>query len=219
MPLDRGVTIVMRRLRDTLIFVATMALVVAPAVAVGLATGAAVLASPDVAQASPQSVIRDCAQDGKLDHHYSLSDLKQAEKDLPSDVDEYTNCRDVINQAQVSSSSASNKNSPHGSGTATGSGGGGGGGAGGSSADDVKRLAKATKRASGGDAPTLSLGGEKVTPGSPGVFKSASAANTLPTPVLAALIAVGLLTAAGGVLALRRRFPEVVGAALRIFRR
>src|ERR671937_1925183 len=118
----------MRRLRDTLILVATMVVVAAPAVALGLATGAALLASPEVAQASPQGVIRDCAQDGKLDHHYSLSDLKNAEKQLPSDVDEYTNCRDVINQAQVSSSSASNKNSSHSSGTATGSGGGGSGG-------------------------------------------------------------------------------------------
>jgi hypothetical protein len=97
--------------------------------------------------------------------------------------------------------------------------GGGGGGTAGPSDADAKALAKATQRASGGQAPTLSLGGQEVHPGSPGVFKTASAANTLPTPVLAALIAVGVLTAAAGTLAFRRRFPEVVGAALRIFRR
>src|SRR3954466_9855007 len=104
----------MRPLRDTLIFLGTMVAVVAPAVGVGLATGAAVLATPETAEASPQGVIVDCAKDGKLDHHYSLSDLKQAEKQLPSDVDEYTNCRDVINQAEVQGSGASNKNSSHG---------------------------------------------------------------------------------------------------------
>ena len=209
----------MRRLRDTLILVATMVVVTAPAVAVGLATGAALLASPDVAQASPQGVIRDCAQDGKLDQQYSLSDLKKAEKQLPSDVDEYTNCRDVINQAEVAASGSHSKSNAHSAVSGAGSGGSGGSGSAGPSAADNKALAHATKRAASGKAPTLSLGGQNVTPGSPGVFRSASAANTLPTPVLAALIAVGLLTVSGGLLALRRRFPEVVGAALRIFRR
>jgi hypothetical protein len=163
-------------------------------------------------------VIVDCAKDGKLDHHYSLGDLKQAEKQLPSDVDEYTNCRDVINQAEVQASGSSHKGNSKGAVSGAGPGGGGGGTAGPSDAD-AKALAKATQRASGGQAPTLSLGGQEVHPGSPGVFKTASAANTLPTPVLAALIAVGVLTAAAGTLAFRRRFPEVVGAALRIFRR
>jgi hypothetical protein len=210
----------MRRLRDTLIFAAALVAVLAPAVGVGLATGAAVLATPATAEASPQGVIVDCAKDGKLDHHYSLGDLKQAEKQLPSDVDEYTNCRDVINQAEVQASGSSHKGSSHGavSGAGPSSGSGGGGTAGPTDAD-AKALAKATQRAAGGDAPTLSLGGQKVEPGSPGVFKTASAANTLPTPVLAALIAVGVLTAGAGALAFRRRFPEVVGAALRIFRR
>jgi hypothetical protein len=211
----------MRRLRDTLIFAVTVVAVLAPAVAVGLVTGAAVLATPETADASPQGVILDCAKDGKLDHHYTLGDLKKAEKQLPSDVDEYTNCRDVINQAEVQASGSNHKGSSHGtaSGAAAGGNGGGGGGSAAPSDADNKALAKATERASGGNAPTLSLGGEQVHPGSPGVFKSASTANTLPTPVLAALIAIGLLTAAGGMLAIRRRFPEVVGAALRIFRR
>jgi hypothetical protein len=211
----------MRRLRDTLIFAVTIVAVLAPAVGVGLATGAAVLATPDTAEASPQGVIVDCAKDGKLDHHYSLGDLKKAEKQLPSDVDEYTNCRDVINQAEVQasgSSSHNDKGSSHGAVSGAGPSSGGGGTAGPSEAD-AKALAKATQRAAGGSAPTLSLGGEEVHPGSPGVFKTASAANTLPTPVLAALIAVAVLTALAGTLAFRRRFPEVVGAALRIFRR
>ena len=210
----------MRRLRDTLIFAATLVAVLAPAVGVGLATGAAVLATPETAEASPQGVIVDCAKDGKLDHHYSLSDLKQAEKDLPSDVDEYTNCRDVINQAEVQASGSSNHSKGSSKGAVSGAGpSSGGGGTAGPSEADAKALAKATQRAAGGNAPTLSLGGQEVQPGSPGVFKTASAANTLPTPVLAALIAVGVLTALAGTLAFRRRFPEVVGAALRIFRR
>src|SRR4051812_22421860 len=138
----------MRRLRDTLIFAVTMVAVLAPAVAVGLATGAAVLATPETAVASPQGVIVDCAKDGNLDHHYSLGDLKKAEKQLPSDVDEYTNCRDVINQAEVQASGSSHKGGSQGSGSGAapnnnGGGGGGGGGSAGPSDADTKALAKA----------------------------------------------------------------------------
>jgi len=208
----------MRRLRDMLILLATVAAVTGPAVALGLATGAAMLANPGVAQASPQGVIQDCAKDGKLDHQYSLSDLKKAEQQLPTDVDEYTNCRDVINQAEVAASGGHSKGSTHGALSSAGTGSGGGGGSAAASPSDVKALAHATKH-SAGKAPTLSVGGQDVTPGSPGVLKSAASVNTLPTPVLLALIAVGLLTAAGGGVAIARRFPEVAGAALRIFRR
>jgi hypothetical protein len=190
----------MRRIRDTLIlFVAV----------------AAMLAFAQVAMASPQQVIRDCAQDGKLNHHYSLSDLKKAEKQLPTDVDEYTNCRDVINQAEVQGSGGHSHGSSNGP---LGGAGGGSGGGGGPTASpsDVKALNNAK---GGGKAPSLTLHGEKVVPGTGGVFKTAGAANSVPMPVLLALIAIGALTAGGGVLALRRRFPEVFGAALRLLRR
>src|SRR4051794_2040817 len=57
------------------------------------------LAIPAIANASPQAVIRDCAEDGVLDHHYSNSDLQKAKKKLPSDLDEYSDCREVIGAA------------------------------------------------------------------------------------------------------------------------
>jgi hypothetical protein len=189
----------MRRFRNTLILLAATAL----------------LALPGVAMASPEQVIRDCAQDGKLDHHYSLSDLKNAEKKLPTDVDEYTNCRDVINQAEVQGSGGNDHGKAHGAVAGAGGGSGGGGGPT-ASPSDVRALNSAK---GGGPAPALSLHGEKVVPGSGGVFKTAGAANDLPMPVLIALLALGALTAAGGVVALRRRFPEVFGAALRLLRR
>jgi hypothetical protein len=161
-------------------------------------------------------VIRDCAQDGKLDHHYSLSDLKNAEKKLPTDVDEYTNCRDVINQAEVQGSGGKTQGKSHGAvAGAGGSGSGGGGPTAHASAKDVTALNKAR---SAGASP-LTLHGEKVMPGSGGVFKTAGAANDIPMPVLLALIAVVALAVAGGIVALKRRFPEVFGAALRLIRR
>src|SRR5690348_5106207 len=156
-----------------------------------LAAVTVLLVLPGIAQASPQQVIRDCAQDGKLDHHYSLSDLKNAEKKLPTDVDEYTNCRDVINQAEVQGSGGKSHGSSNGPvGGAGGSSGGGGGPT--ASPSDVNALNHAK---SSGQAPSLSLHGEKVMPGSGGVFKTAGAANSLPVPVLLALIAIAALTA------------------------
>jgi hypothetical protein len=190
----------MRRIRDT--FILLLAVM-------------AFLAIPGMAQASPQQVIHDCAQDGKLDRHYSLSDLKNAEKRLPTDVDEYTNCRDVINQAEVQGSGGNAHGSSHGPTSGAGGSGGGGGG----SAPSPKDVAALNHAKAGGKAPSLSLHGEKVVPGGGGVFKTAGAANDVPTPVLLALIALGALTLAAALVALRRRFPEVFGAALRILRR
>jgi hypothetical protein len=203
----------MRRIRDMLIYLAATAGVAAPAVILGIAASTT-LSTPSVAFASPEAVIRDCAQDGKLDHHYSLSDLKKAEKKLPTDVNEYTNCADVINQAEVAGSGSKH---PSAHGAAAGGGGRGSGGSGSASAGDVRALNRAKHGGSG--PPSLSLQGKKVVPGTGGVFRTAGAANDMPVPVLLALIAVAALTAAGGLVALRRRFPEVIGAALRVFRR
>jgi hypothetical protein len=189
-----------------------------------LAIAVAACAVPVTASASSSAVIQDCAKDGKLDHHYSQSDLRNAEKQLPTDVSEYTDCRDVINNAQVGG----------GFGGKGGSGGGGTSGGSGHSAGetatpaDVKTLDSATKQARSGEAPTLSVAGKAVKPGSGGVFKTASAANSVPGPMLAALIGIAALSAAGGWFTIRRRlpsfagkgrFPNVRSAAARIFRR
>jgi hypothetical protein len=70
------------------------------------------------ALASGGKVIRDCTDDGVLQGHYSQKDLRDALASIPSDVDEYTNCRDVIRRAAFG-------------GAGSGKGGGGGGNAGG----------------------------------------------------------------------------------------
>ena len=52
---------------------------------------------------SPMSVIRDCSEDGVLNGKYSPSELDGALEQLPSDLDEYTDCRSVIRRAQLGS--------------------------------------------------------------------------------------------------------------------
>ena len=63
--------------------------------------GAALSASPAYADAYPGwvFVIRDCADDGKLDHTYPHADLKQALQHMPSDGGEYSDCANMISRA------------------------------------------------------------------------------------------------------------------------
>src|SRR3954468_21778865 len=74
--------------------------------------------------ASGGKVIRDCTDDGRLQGHYSQKDLRDALSSMPSDIDEYTDCRDVIRRAAFGGAGSSG-------GGKGGSGGGGGGNSGG----------------------------------------------------------------------------------------
>jgi hypothetical protein len=65
----------------------------------GLAALVALLALAPVALASPEQVYIDC-QDGRLERSYSEADLREALRGLPTDLDEYSNCREVIRSAQ-----------------------------------------------------------------------------------------------------------------------
>lgn len=57
------------------------------------------LALPASAVASSDKIFEDC-QDGRLDRSYSSADLREAIRDLPVDLDEYSNCREIIRSAQ-----------------------------------------------------------------------------------------------------------------------
>src|SRR3954469_23509912 len=79
------------------------------------------------ALASGGKVIRDCTDDGRLQGHYSQKDLRDALSSLPSDIDEYTDCRDVIRRAAFGGAGGSGggKGGSNGGGGSSSSGGGG----------------------------------------------------------------------------------------------
>jgi hypothetical protein len=158
---------------------------------------ACVLAVPATAHASYRAVIQDCAEDGVLDHHYSQQDLINARKHLPSDLDEYSDCREVIGAAIGGPRKKK----------------GGGGGGPPPPAHPAAHDAKALKRATSGGKPSVRVGGRKVEPGSNGLFNLAGS-NGLPLPLLLALISVGLLATGGGLYALRRRIPALANIRL-----
>ena len=192
----------------------------------------ALLAVPALAQADGEDVIRDCYDDGHIDGNYSQDDYQDAQDNIPGDVDQYSDCRDVISQAQADGSRGD------GSGGG-GAGGGGGGGIGGvgdgrrggspkpyegdpalqtkSGAYAANQEDKAAYEAAQQEAARgTKLPGGLAVPAA-GDF-SPDKANALPFPVVLALVAIGLLVAATTVLVARRRLPvlnRVVPARLR----
>ena len=154
-----------------------------------IAAFACVLAYGTVAHASAIGVIRDCSEDGKLDRHYSQHDLSKALDKLPSDIDEYTDCRSVIRAAQLSGAHK------------------GGGGAAASappSAAENKQLDQARKSPG-----PLEIGGKRLQPGAAGApFAAAGLGTDLPTPILIVLVMLALAMIAGAGFAAQRRWPE-----------
>jgi hypothetical protein len=177
-----------------------------------LLAAVAVLLAPAGAVADPKQVIKDCGNDGTLNRKYSNSDLRKARDNLPTDLAEYSDCRDVIAAAITAGSDK---------GGGRGSPGQGVGGAGaadpgeqGARAADAAELQALTAEAAEGSnnpesAPRVEVGDEPVEPGSNGLFDLSSASNELPVPLLIALICVGLLALAGGWMALRERVPAL----------
>lgn len=166
-------------------------------------------AAPSSALASPAQVISDCADDGALSRTYSNSDLQKARDNLPTDLAEYSDCKQIIGAAITGGSDK---------GQGRGSPGQGVGGAGAADpgeaaarakdAEDLEALASGAGSGSGGG-PKVQVGEESVEPGTNGLFDVSSASNQLPTPLLISLIAIGLLALAGGLVALRGRVPAL----------
>ena len=178
----------------------------------------ALVAAPP-AFADYNDVIRDCNEDGDLDRRYSDRELREAEQKLPSDIDEYTDCRAVIRAARGRGSG--------GGGGVPGFGGGLPGGTGSieeaATPEDRAALDEA-KRDTGPAArerAAVSIDGERVVPGGDdGEFTAArTAANDLPLAVLLVLICVAALAAAIALAAAARRWPRIARGPLRLLRR
>ena len=168
-------------------------------VAVSLSLAGAVAPA---AAGSASGVIRDCSEDGVINGHYSHDELTKALDKLPSDLDEYTDCRAVIRSAQLGSAGRKQRRG-RGPGILgkvdTGSP---------PSHNEQRRIAEAA--GSGG---RVKIGGKPVTPGESGaLFKAAGLGTDLPTLVLIVLIALGGTMAAAALLAVQRHSPAFARA-------
>jgi hypothetical protein len=99
-----------------------------------LALLAALLFAPVARAQEPEfsddtlELLRDCNDDSVLQGTYTIAELRKAQKELPTDADEYGDCRDVLRRAISKAIAASKTPTP----TPTTSGGDSSGGAGGS---------------------------------------------------------------------------------------
>jgi hypothetical protein len=160
---------------------------------------AVLAAAGQPALSSPMGVIRDCSEDGVLNGKYSTSELEGALEQLPSDLDEYTDCRAVIRRAQLGSAQGKH-------GARKGS----------AVVDRVNAAAppsaqerRAIDKATGSDVP-VRIGGTGVRPGDSGAaFKSAGFGTDLPPLVLVVLIALGVCTLTGAAFTGRRHLAGV----------
>ena len=145
------------------------------------------------AAAASDPVVRDCANDGSVDGHYTQGQYKHALGSIPSDVDEYTDCRSVIRGAQLGSAGHKNRR----------------GGNGVSSRIDTTAPPSAGEqaqigKAAGGHGP-VDVGGAVVRPGAAAQpFNASGLGGELPPLFVALLIAAACAALAGGAFALRR---------------
>jgi hypothetical protein len=164
--------------------------------------------------ASPNDVIRDCANDGTLNGDYSRGELNAALGNVKGDVAEYTDCRAAIGAALSSL-------------------GGGGpkaklskkGGGPGASSDDLNADGKVTpaerraaKRArKRHERRQLAAIGDGLSPGGPSALGSEGAGSGgMPAALVLALIALAGLGIGTGTWYAARRYPAVANALSRV---
>ena len=149
-----------------------------------------------------EKIVADCYDDGKLDGNYSPSEIRDARNNLPADIDQYSDCRDVLARALGGSGDKA-----LGGGAGGGALGGGGGGAG--PAQDLtpngpQEQQELEQAAIGGGDQPIQVGSTTVVPGAAGLASDATK-NAMPVTVLVALILLGLVAIAGAVPYVRRR--------------
>jgi hypothetical protein len=168
------------------------------------------LAAP--ALASTNSQIYDECQNGAITGKYTQAQLERALKNLPSDLDQYTDCRSIIERAQLDRAGGSH-GAHGGGGGGAGSGTGGTGGSAGptgptggsgpsrnplSGATAAERKAYDTA-AKTGAAPVALDGGPTISPSAAGVRNAGRAGHDLPASVLVLLaLAAAVLVGGGG---------------------
>ena len=168
---------------------------------------ALLLAAPTaLADATRNKILREC-QTGQLTGDYTAREIRDARNNIPDDLDQYTDCRDVLTRALLSRAGGGDSGSG-GGGTGGGGGGGTGGTGGGEPAAPLTPSTDADKQALEQATGTpVNVAGRPVTPGDT-AFR-----NDLPTPLLVLLALLAAAAVAGLAPQLRKRAPSL--AAIR----
>ena len=172
-----------------------------------------VVAAPAQADPTRNKILREC-QTGSLSGDYTAQELRDARSNIPDDLDQYTDCRDVISRALLDLAGGGSGGGGDAGGAGGGSFGGGSGDGGGSSAPltpsteaDRQALEQATTAGAG----AIEVAGRPVTPG------EAALRNDLPTTLIVLLALLAAAAAAATAPFVRRHAPSLggLGPALR----
>jgi hypothetical protein len=122
------------------------------------------LATPAAHAATRAEILRDC-QDGSLAGTYTAGEIRDARSNIPADIDQYSDCRDVLTRALTSGAtgggtSGGDGGTSGGDGGDSGGGDSGGGGSGGGSTDGGAA-------AGGGGAPSAAAPAAPIVPSTP----------------------------------------------------
>jgi len=177
----------------------------------------ACLAAPAAASADSgvDKLLTDACKDEHIDGHYTQAQYKKALDALPSDADEYTACREVLERGRLAALSSGKKNNNSGgggTGTSGTTGGGGttgsGSGSSGSSgstpapnADPTASATPAQKKAiasAGQTAKAVNVGGQLVQPGELGLGAISGSGHSVPTPLAALMVILAAGAVCGG---------------------
>ena len=154
-----------------------------------------VAAPAALADSTRTKILREC-QEGRLTGNYTPSQIRDARNNIPDDIDQYSNCRDVLTRALLAGAADSGDGGNAGAaGGGPGSGGGGGGERLTPSTDADRQALQAA--AAGGSQP-LEIAGRKVSPG------VGSLRNDLPTTLIVVL-ALLAVAAVGAIVPFARR--------------
>jgi hypothetical protein len=182
-------------------------------------------ASPASA-ASRTEILRDC-QDGSLSGTYTASELRDARSHIPADIDQYSDCRDVLTRALTSGSGTGTDGGSSSSGGGSGGSSGGGtssssgsSGSGSSGSSDVAPNAAApapvlkpeTQKeqhalddaGTTGGATPVTVGERPIVPGAT-AFDAGEPGNRLPSSLVVTLVLLAVAAAAAAAPAARRR--------------
>ena len=171
-----------------------------------LATALALLVAVPAAHAADRAqIIADCNADGDLDGNYTPSEIRDARNNIPTDIDQYSDCRDVLSRALGGSGTGAVGGGTGTGGAAGGTGGTGGAAAGGQplTADTPEEQAALESAATDGAVP-VQVGTEQIVPGASG-FATGAVRNPMPPALVAMLILLALAATAAIVPSVRRR--------------
>jgi hypothetical protein len=169
-----------------------------------------VLLAPATALASTRdNIFRDC-QDGHIDGHYTQKQYADALANVPTDVDEYTDCRDVIRRAQLGAAGGGRAGGTKG-GPPTGGPTGGAGTPSPPAAANADPLSTASpheraavERTRAAKSSPVQIAGRIINP-TPLGYRGGNSFSSIPTPLLVVLLLIGAAAVAAGGIWLRAR--------------